>query len=80
MKVSDNLQKALPTHAASKLVPDASPMTNDNKVALVNKYKTRIHAAVFDISIEERETKDVASMLLEAIFHHLGIMKERKHC
>ena len=79
MKAPGSLRKALRIHAASRLVSDAGSMTNDDKVAFVNLFKTRIQAAVSDLAFEEREAEDVASMLLKAIVHHMGITKEKKH-
>jgi hypothetical protein len=60
MKTPDTLRNALRIHAASKLTPDAGSMTNDEKIeklAAVNKYKTRIQAVLLDLVFAERETK-----------------------
>ena len=76
MKAPADLRKAVRVHAASKLVPDAESMSNDEKIAAANNFKSQIKAAV--THLEEDQANDICSLLMKAIVDHMGIAKDKK--
>ena len=70
-----DLREAVRLHAAGLLVPDVGAMTNDEKIALANKFKSKIKAAVADLVSANDRANDICSLLMKAVVHHMDITK-----
>ena len=78
MKALADFRKAVRIHAASKLVPDAESMSNDEKIYAANTFKSQIKAAATHLELEVDQANDICSLLMKAIVDHMGIAKDKK--
>ena len=67
LAVPEDLRKAVRIYAASKLVPDANIMSNVDKIALANIFKSQFKASL--THLDEEQANDVCSMLMKATVH-----------
>ena len=73
LAVPEDLRKAVRIYAASKLVPDANIISNVEKIALANVFKSQFKASL--THLDEEQANDVCSMLMKAAVHQLDIKK-----